>query len=109
MNYPKEIETIRVEIARLTSLIDETRQRVAVIEAEELMAARDEVNERLHKAVVIIRLEKMNEYVGLRKTLRESRTQRAILRAQLERRRGEFKLALLDKQAQLSEEGAALS
>jgi hypothetical protein len=109
MNYPKEIETIRVEIARLTSLIDETRQRVAVIEAEEMMAVRDEVSERLHNAALIIRLEKMNEYVGLRKTLRESRTRRAILRAQLEQRRGEFKLALLDKQVQLSEEGAALS
>jgi hypothetical protein len=109
MNYPKEIETIQVEIARLTSLIDETKQRVAVIEAEELMAVRDEVSERLHNTALIIRLEKINEYVGLRRTLRESRTQRAILRAQLERKRGEFKLALLNKQAQLSEEGTATS
>jgi len=95
MNYPKEIETCRIEIARLTCLIRETRDRVRLIEAKEALALGSEVADRLHSRAVIVRLEAVNEYMGLLKTLRNSRTERSILKAQLERKRSEFDLELL--------------
>ncbi len=57
MKLLNQIETIRIEIARLTALIHETREWIEVIEAKETIAVTANEIARLHSAAVIVKLD----------------------------------------------------
>jgi len=85
MNYPHEIEGIRVEKARLKREIKRTRKRIARIEVEVTLAVAIEVIEQMRSAIAE-RLGTVAEYVDGRRELRELESERGALDARLKQK-----------------------
>jgi len=91
MNYPHEIERIRVAKARLKREIKRTRKRIARIEVEVTLAVAVEVIKQMRSAVAE-RLGTVAEYVDGRRELRELESERATLDARLKQKFHEIML-----------------
>jgi hypothetical protein len=109
--HPRKIEELSLEIARLDAELQDVREEIGSREAFmtlEIGAARDEAgkplysNETLRAAALTLAKEQSEDTKALRhqeKTLEQTRSE---MFARLERLRFEFKLFLLDREAEIN-------
>ncbi|MEW6212285.1 MAG: hypothetical protein AB1631_28410 [Acidobacteriota bacterium] len=116
-NYPEEIETALLKLADFNDQIADLRDELGKIEVREKMEilfARNEdgklryTNDAQRELALELALGAIVEYVDWKDKLRQVERQREELKAHIERLRGEFKLALLDRQDEISQRGGGI-
>ncbi len=114
-NYPEQIERASLDLAGVQREAATLRERLAEIEAiltlEIINAKTPEgkplySNEAARNAELIRRLKDNEDAVEIKRMLERADERRAGLLAHVERSRGEFKLFLLDRQAEITAHGA---
>jgi len=115
INYPEQIEKASLDLAQVQREAATLRERLAGIEAiltlEIINAKTPEgkplySNEATRNAELILRLRDNDDAVEIKRMLERADERRAGLLAHVERLRGEFKLFLLDRQAEITAQGA---
>jgi hypothetical protein len=110
-NYPEEIETAQLKLADLNDQIADIRDELGKIEVREKMEilfARDDAgklrysNDAQREIALEMALGQIVEYADQKIELRQIERRREELKAHIERLRGEFKLALLDRQEEIA-------
>lgn len=110
-SYPKQIEETSLCLAEKSQAISELRERLAEIEAIETLAIINAKtpegkpqfsNESTRSAELVLRFRQNKDAVELKKILTENEQQRSQMLARLERLRGDFKISLLERQADIA-------
>lgn len=110
-NYPEKIEETSLSLSQTSQAISELRERLAEIEAIETLAIVNAKtaegkpqfsNESTRNAELVIRLRQNQDAVELKQMLSRCEQERAQLLARLERLRGNFKVALMERQAEIA-------
>ena len=110
MKYPSEIEQTVMALAECVRQAAELRERLAVTEAiiiQDIAAAKtlegkpQFSNEALRAAELTLRMRNDEEAANLKEQIERGETQRQQHLARLERLRGEFKIALVERQAEI--------
>lgn len=108
---PKIIESMQRTVAQLNNSIQNERERIDVIEADltiDIHTAKGEDgkslfgNDSLRKAAFIKRCAENSDLLVLTQSLQNLETDRLNYLAQIERRRLEFKLYLLDREEEIN-------
>jgi ribosomal 50S subunit-associated protein YjgA (DUF615 family) len=111
MNYPELIEQTSLGLAEKARTVAELRERLAEIEAIETLAIANAKtsegkpqfsNEATRSAELVLRLGRNDDVVAIKRTLAQLEGERAKSSARVERMRGEFKIALLERQAEIA-------
>ncbi len=111
MNYPEMIEQMALKLADAAQEITALRDRmneIEIIETLDIAAAKAGEgkplysNEATRAATLALRLLGNADYTELKETLARAERKRQELTARLERLRGEFKLALVERQAEIA-------
>ena len=109
--YPEQIEETSLRLSETTQAISELRERIAEIEAIETLEIVNAKtpegkpqfsNESTRNAELVLRLRQNKDTVELKQMLTAHEQQRAQMLARLERLRGDFKIALLERQADIA-------
>lgn len=109
--YPEQIEETSLRLSETTQAISELRERIAEIEAIETLEIVNAKtpegkpqfsNESTRNAELVIRMRQNKDALELKQTLTGCEQQRAQMLARLERLRGDFKIALLERQADIA-------
>jgi predicted nucleic acid-binding Zn-ribbon protein len=109
-DYPQKIEELQIEIARVSSELQTAREEIGNREALltlDVVSTRDEAgkplypNEALRSAALTLARENSEELKDLRNREKLLEQTRSELFARLERLRLEFKLFLLDREAEI--------
>lgn len=109
--YSKQIEETSIRLSETAQAISELRERLAEIEAIETLAIVNAKtsegkpqfsNESTRSAELVLRLRQNQDAVELKQTLTEHEQKRTQMQARLERLRGDFKIALLERQADIA-------
>ncbi len=117
MNYPTEIEQTVLELAECNRQSAELRERLAATESliiQAIAAAKTPEgkpqfsNESVRAAELILRMRNDGEAVSLKEQIERGEMQRQQHLARLERLRGEFKIHLLERQAEIAADSAPL-
>jgi hypothetical protein len=111
-NYPEQIEQTAINIANLAREINAIRSDMREIEIEqmgEVLSATDSAtmkplfsNDKQRDYALAVRLGDDGQYCALKVSLAERELEKGIAAAKLERLRAEFKLHLLDRQADIA-------
>lgn len=110
-NLPKRIEETSLCLNEKTQAISELRERIAEIEAIETLAIANAKttegkpqfsNESTRNAELVIRLRQNQDAVELKQMLARCEQERAQLLVRLERLRGNFKVALIERQGEIA-------
>ncbi len=111
MNYPSEIEQTVLALAECNRQSAELRERLAATESliiQDIAAAKTPEgkpqfsNESVRAAELILRMRADAEATDLKVRIERGKMQKQQQLARLERLRGEFKLHLLDRQAEIA-------
>ena len=111
MNYPSEIEKTVLTLAECSRQSAELRERLAATEAivtQDIAAAKTPEgkpqfsNESVRAAELTLRMRNDPEAVSLKEQIERGEMQRQQHLARLERLRGEFKIALLERQSEIA-------
>lgn len=111
MNYPTEIEKTVLALGECNRQSAELRERLAATEAiiaQDIAAAKtlegkpQFSNESVRAAELILRMRDDAEAVSLKSQIEQGEMQKQQHLARLERLRGEFKLALVERQAEIA-------
>lgn len=110
MKYPQEIEQTGIKIANLSREINAIRGDMRELEIEqvgEVLSASDPetgkplfTNDKQRDYALAVRLAEDGQYNALKANLAERELEKGIAAAKLERLRGEFKLHLIERQAE---------
>jgi hypothetical protein len=109
--HPRKIEELSLEIARVSAELQDVREEIGSREAFmalEVATARDEAgkplysNESLRAAALTLAKEQSEEIKALRHQEKTFEQNRSEMFARLERLRLEFKLFLLDREAEIN-------
>ncbi len=115
INYPEQIEKASLDLAQVQREAVTLRERLGEIEViltlEIINAKTPEgkplySNEAARNAELILRLRDNEDAAEIKRMLERADERRAELLAHVERLRGEFKLFLLDRQAEIIAHGA---
>jgi len=110
VNYPSEIEKTVLALAECNRQSAELRERLAATEAivtQDIAAAKTPEgkpqfsNESVRAAELTLRLRSDEAATNLRQQIEQGEAQKQRHLARLERLRGEFKLALIERQAEI--------
>lgn len=108
---PEQIEGTACLLATQTRALAESRERWAELEAAEVLAIAQAqnaagkpafTNEAARHAELVLRLSRQPESRALKELMTETEAARQQTLALLERQRNEFKVALLERQAELA-------
>ena len=111
MNYPSEIEKTVLTLAECSRQSAELRERLAATEAiiiQDITVAKTSEgkpqfsNESVRAAELTLRLRSDEEATNLRQQIEQGEAQKQRHLARLERLRGEFKLYLVERQAEIA-------
>ena len=113
-NLPERIEQLALQQAAKSREVQDLREQISQRESAatlEILNARDEegrplyTNETARNAALKLALAANTRYTELERRLVTVETERATLLANLERARNEFRLHLLDRQAEITAMG----
>jgi len=111
VNYPEQIEKTALDLADVQREAAEQRERLAEIEAIltlEIVGAKSPEgkplysNEAARGAELVLRLRDNEDAAVIKQLLERADERRARLLAHIERSRGEFKLYLVERQAEIA-------
>lgn len=117
VNYPSDIEKTVLELAECNRQAAELRERLAATEAiiiQDIAAAKTAEgkpqfsNESVRAAELTLRMRDDAEACDLKQQIERGETQKQQHLARLERLRGEFKIHLLERQAEIAADSAPL-
>ncbi len=117
MNYPSDIEKTVLALAECNKRSAELRERLAATEAfitQDIAAAKTPEgkpqfsNESIRSAELTLRMRNDGEAVSLKEQIERGEMLRQQCLARLERLRGEFKIHLLERQAEIAADSAPL-
>lgn len=109
--YPKQIEETSIRLSETAQAISELRERLGEIEAIETLEIVNAKtpegkpqfsNESTRSAELVLRLRQNQGAAELKQALTQHEQQRSQMQARLERLRGDFKIALLERQADIA-------
>lgn len=109
-NYPEQIESMLIELARLNRLIEETRAKISIVESDlqlEIISARNVdgkavfTNDTARGAAFVKSCDESGELQTLIVERRTHEHRRAVLLAKVERLRLEFRAHELDRLEQI--------
>ncbi len=111
MNYPQQIEETSLTLIEAGRQLTELRERLAEMEAIftlEILNARTPEgkplysNEAARSAELTLRMRRSEDVIELKRDAAQADEHRGRLLARLERLRGEFKLVLTERQAEIA-------